>query len=39
VVAYVELGKVDREVYRVAREEVSMNAVEYAFDLCTAYPL
>ena len=33
MVTDVELGKSGSEVYRVAREEVSMNAVECAFDL------
>jgi hypothetical protein len=39
VVAYAELGKSGREVSRIAREEVSMNAVKYTFDLRTTYSL
>ncbi len=39
MVAYAELGKSGREVYQITREEVSMNAVEYTFDLRTAYSL
>ena len=35
MVTYVELGKLGREVCRVAREEVAMNAVEVVLNLRT----
>lgn len=35
MVTYVELGKFPREVYRVALQEVAMNAVEVVLNLRT----